>query len=180
MSTILDKLKAIKLMFSAEPTPPAPATDPTPAPVKQEAHEYQTNDGLNLMIDKLDVGGIVTKDNAPVEDNTYTLVDGTSFSTKNGVIDAMISTPTPPAPVVDEEMKKELATVKEQFAAVKLEKENFEKTLNAKLENQEKIIKEMFAALELMGEQSSQKPLEPNADWDKLSPLEKRRLAKQN
>ena len=52
MSIILDKLKAIKLMFSAEPTPPAPVV-PTPAPVKQEAHEYQTNDGLNLMIDKL-------------------------------------------------------------------------------------------------------------------------------
>lgn len=179
MSIILDKLKAIKLMFSAEPTPPAPVV-PTPEPVKQEAHEYQTNDGLNLMIDKLDVGGIVTKDNTPVDDNTYTLVDGTSFSTKNGVIDAMISTPTPVAPVVDEEMKKELATVKEQFAAVKAEKENFEKTLNAKLENQEKIIKEMFAALELMGEQSSQKPLEPNVDWDKLSTLEKRRLQKQN
>jgi hypothetical protein len=42
-----------------------------------------------------------------------------------------------------------------------LKKENFEKTFNAKLENQEKIIKEMFAALELMGEQSSQKPIEP-------------------
>ena len=107
MSIILDKLKAIKLMFSAEPTPPAPVV-PNPEPVKQEAHEYQTNDGLNLMIDKLDVGGIVTKDNTPVDDNTYTLVDGTSFSTKNGVIDAMISTPTPVAPVVDEEMKKEL------------------------------------------------------------------------
>ncbi len=160
MSIILDKLKAIKLMFSDEPTPPAPVV-PNPEPVKQEAHEYQTNDGLNLMIDKLDVGGIVTKDNTPVDDNTYTLVDGTSFSTKNGVIDAMISTPTPVAPVVDEEMKKELATVKEQFAAVKLEKENFEKTLTAKIENQEKIIKEMFAALELMGEQSSQKPVEP-------------------
>lgn len=169
-----------KFFFSEEPT--TPAIPPVEAePIKQTV-THETTEGLLLTIDKMEVGGIVTNGELPVDDSTYTLKECGTFTTKNGVIETitMPAPAAPVAPVVDEEMKKELTEVKAQFAAVKSEKEKFEASLNAKIEKQNKAIEMLFEALEQVGKMSSEAPLEPTKDWEKMSTLEKRRAAKQN
>jgi hypothetical protein len=172
-----ERIAKIKLMFSEEVPPALPEVPPV-IPVKQSI-DVTTTDGKNLSVDVMQVGGIVTMDFLPVEDSTYTLSDGTSFSTKNGVIDT-ITPSAAPLPVVDEEMKKQMAVMQQKFAAIEVEKKNEIKALKAEVEKNKNLVKEMFAALELVGESSSQKPIENNVDWDKLSPLERRRILKQN
>jgi hypothetical protein len=159
---ISEKIKDLKkFFFSEEPqTPPADPATPPAEPVKQEATEYQTKEGKVVYIDKLEEGGIVTSDNVPVEDGNYTLVDGTSFTTELGVIKSITLATPAPAPVVDEEMKKQLETLQAKFAAVEKTKANEIAELKAKFEKQNEALKEMFAIVEAIGNNASEKPLE--------------------
>jgi hypothetical protein len=181
MNIIKETLKQIKVLLSEEKPPVAPAEPEIP--VKQ-VMEVTTTDGKNLSIDVMAEGGIVTMNGEPVEDGNYALLDGTTFTTENGVIKSITSaTPaeveqTAPAPTVDEEMKKQLETMQAKFAAIETAKENGSKALKAQLDKQNETIKMLFAVVEELGNNASERPIEQSKDWEKLTPLEKRRINK--
>jgi competence protein ComGC len=99
--TILQKLK---LAFS-EIIAPAPLAD-TPT-------EYDLADGTKVMIDKLEVGGMVTMaDGTAVADGDITLSDGTLVSVVSGMITVVtpVATPDNP-PAMTEDMTAKFAAI---------------------------------------------------------------------
>lgn len=156
---IKETIEKIKLFFAEQP-PVIPPVAPE-VPVKQSM-DVTTTDGKNLNIDVLAVGGIVTMENMPVEDGNYTLTDGSIFTTKNGVIETV--TPAAPVvpevPAVDEEMKKQLATMQAKFAAIENDKAKENEALKNELANQKEAMKLMLAAIEQIGNNSSEAPAE--------------------
>lgn len=102
---ILEKIKAV---FTEVPAETAPAPSPEPAPV--EFKDYTLADGSTVSIDKLEVGGAVTKDGAPAFEGEYTLADGSTIEVDaNGLIyeikAAAPAAPEVPAPVVMEDAR---------------------------------------------------------------------------
>lgn len=155
---IIEKIKEFKKMFFSEEQPVPPVA---PAPIKQEASEYKTTEGKVVCIDKMDVGGIVTSDSVPVEDGSYTLEDGTTFTTKLGVIESITPVAAPAAPpVVDEEMKKQMEVMQAKFAAIEKVQSKEVVDLKAKVAKQEEALKQMFSLIETIGENASEKSTE--------------------
>ena len=152
---IIEKIKEFKKMFFSEEQPVPPVA---PAPIKQEASEYKTTEGKVVYIDKMEVGGIVTSDSVPVEDGSYTLEDGTTFTTKLGVIESI--TPVSAPPVVDEEMKKQMEVMQAKFAAIEKVQSKEVVDLKAKVAKQEEALKQMFSLIETIGENASEKSTE--------------------
>lgn len=155
---IIEKIKEFKKFFFSEEPPVTPATT---EPVKQEASEYKTTEGKVVYIDKMEVGGIVTSDSVPVEDGSYTLEDGTTFTTKLGVIESITPVAAPAAPpVVDEEMKKQMEVMQAKFAAIEKVQSKEVVDLKAKVAKQEEALKQMFSLIETIGENASEKSTE--------------------
>lgn len=71
---ILEKIKAV---FNEVPAEPTPAPVETLAPV--EFKEYTLADGSSVSIDKLEIGGAVTKDGLPVPEGEYMMADGSAI-----------------------------------------------------------------------------------------------------
>lgn len=69
-----DLLLKIKALFEEVPAP-APIVEPAPVEFK----EYTLLDGSMVMIDKLEVGGAVTKDGFPAPAGEYTLADNSAI-----------------------------------------------------------------------------------------------------
>ena len=156
---ISEKIKKFKKMFFSEEQPPVPPA--TTEPVKQEACEYKTTEGKVVYIDKMEVGGIVTSDSVPVEDGSYTLEDGTTFTTKLGIIESITPVAAPAAPpVVDEEMKKQMEVMQAKFAAIEKVQSKEVVDLKAKVAKQEDSLKQMFSLIETIGENASEKSIE--------------------
>lgn len=173
--SLLDKLSDFvtkhKAAFEA-----APAALPSEAP-----KEYQLKDGSKVNIDKLEVGGIVTlPDGTPYANGECYLADGSTITiTDGGVIGGIESAPVEGAEPAIEDMKKQcmdlnakVGEMLSQFQSVLTgEKHDFSaqenkvKTLEAKVESQGQIIKEMF---EVLSQFSNQKPIEKPID--KISP----------
>ena len=155
---IIEKIKEFKKIFFSEEQPVPPVA---PAPIKQEASEYKTTEGKVVCIDKMDVGGIVTSDSVPVEDGSCTLEDGTTFTTKLGVIESITPVAAPAAPpVVDEEMKKQMEVMQAKFAAIEKVQSKEVVDLKAKVAKQEEALKQMFSLIETIGENASEKSTE--------------------
>lgn len=96
----------------------------TAAPVQPvQFSEYQLADGSTVQIDKMEVGGAVMVNDAPVMDGEYQLADGTKMEVVGGLI-AEISAPEMPeaAPEVD---------MTAQFAAIETRLQGFESALSA-------------------------------------------------
>lgn len=154
---ISEKIKEFKKFFFSEEPPVTPVTT---EPVKQEATEYKTTEGKVVYIDKMEVGGIVTSDSVPVEDGSYTLEDGTTFSTKLGIIESITPVAAPAAPPVDEEMKKQMECMQAKFAAIEKVQSKEVVDLKAKVAKQEEALKQMFSLIETIGENASERSTE--------------------
>lgn len=156
---ILLGVKDLLLKFNTQ-APAAPVVEPA-EPVKMAA-DVTLKDGSIVQVDKLEVGGLVTKEGQPVPDAEHVLEDGRTITTVAGAIteikEAASATPSEP---VEEDMKKQVGEIAQKFAAV-------EQGYKAKFEAQEanvKVLKEsvdkLLEAVILMGEQSVVAPKEP-------------------
>lgn len=98
---IQETLKKIKALFEEQPMP----VEPAPAPVEPvEMKEYTLADGTAVMIDKLEVGGVVKVGELPAPEGEHKLADGSSITVDAlGVITevkpAEPAAVEPPAPV---------------------------------------------------------------------------------
>jgi len=129
-----EALDKIRILVFGEDTPPVAPVAPVALSV-----DYPLADGSVLTIDKLDVGGIVTKDSVPVMDMNYTLADGTEITTVSGLITEMEAPKEEPiieAPVVPAAMTE---VTKAQFDELK---KSFDK--------QTETMKAMFSVMENM------------------------------
>ena len=105
MSTVQDKIKAIKALFNMDTPPVAPVT-PAPAALVT----YKLADGTEVGISELTVGGIVTIGDAPAPSGEHMLEDGTKIKLDDMGVIVEIEAPdmapaaAPPAPAVPEEM----------------------------------------------------------------------------
>jgi len=136
--------------------------------------EYKLNDGTPVMIDKLEIGGIVTLNDAPVADGEYTLEDGTIITILDGLI-AELASPAEEAEVEEVEAKDA-----EQPAMMSKEDfEDFKKFIESKFAKQEQANQKNIEVLEQIMSFEVEKPLQQNAvDFESLTPLQKFRLTK--
>jgi hypothetical protein len=95
---LLNKIKAI--FNEVTPVEPAPAPVVEPAPV--EFKDYTLADGTSVSIDKLEVGGAVTKDGAPAPEGEYKMADGSAIEVDASGLIAEIKAAEPAAPEVIE------------------------------------------------------------------------------
>lgn len=72
-------LKSIKALFSDQPLPEPVAPVASVEPVQLEAKEYSLADGTKVMIDKLEIGGLVTLNDAPAPMGEHYLADGSKI-----------------------------------------------------------------------------------------------------
>lgn len=167
----IDSIK--KLVFGEE----IPA--PIEAPV-QMGTEYKLADGTSVMIDKLEVGGIVKIGEVVAPDGVHILEDGTAIEIKDGLI-VMVTPKEEESPKVEIEMEGQLSQMKKEFEAFKTEfetyKANFEK-VSVKADTQLKANEELVKLVEFLSEQPVTSPAQVQVDFEKLSPLEKFRLQK--
>lgn len=190
--TPADAIKKIKELFNL-PLPVAPvsaAAPAPPAPAPAAPTSYPLADGTTATISTLAIGGTVLVNGAAALDGDIALADGTTVSTIGGVITAV----TPPAAAsADDTTMAAVATLRAQFAA---EKTQIEADKAAELkrvndlfaaqkvesDNQNKILTEMFALVQLMAGE----PVTPPADkapkvekkWEEMSALERFRASK--
>jgi hypothetical protein len=73
--TILKNIKALFSELPAEQVAPAPAE-----PVQVEMKEYSLADGTKVMLDKLEIGGMVTINDLPAPVGEHLLADGTKIT----------------------------------------------------------------------------------------------------
>lgn len=166
----IDQIKS--LLFGEEQPPATPPVEPAPAPEQKMAKEYKLKDGTIVMVDAVQVGGIVTVNNEPAPDGEHELEDGTKLVTSGGQITEV--KPALVAPVVDEEMKQlpaQFGEMKQNFAAQIDE-------LKATITKQDAALKEMFSLLEKVAEFSQEQPIETPVKWEDMTPLQKFRAQK--
>lgn len=132
---ILEGIK--KLAFGEEMPPANPIVEPA------QFSEYSLADGTMVMIDKMEIGGKVMVNDAPVMDGEYELADGTKMKVVGGAI-SEIESPAPAAPVQEDMGAK--------FAAIEERLQGFEAALQAaKQENAD--LKATFAKQEQLNQQ---------------------------
>ena len=124
----------IRALFEDKPTDDAPMED-----TKLEAIEYSLQDGTKVMIDKLEVGGLVTlADGSAAPQGEHILADGAKIQLddKGSIIE--ITTPDEdmePEEMPVDQMKKKMDDYAAEFQA-KIDILNFEKEeLQTKLKN---------------------------------------------
>jgi hypothetical protein len=151
---IEELLSKVKQKFYTEPE--------QPATVETQFSEYQLADGTTVMIDKMEVGGAVMVNEAPVMDGEYQLADGTKMKVAGGVI-AEIEAPAPAEPAQEDMSSK--------FAAIESRLQGFEQALNAtKTENenlkatfakQEELNQHFIKMFETLVKEPNTQPTEP-------------------
>lgn len=172
----MDKSKGmiakIKALFAEMPVPetaPAPAT-PT---------EYTLEDGVTIAkIDKLEVGGIVTVNDAPAVDGSITLADGTKVTTVGGVItgvEAKAAEAAEEIPMTPAQMKAEIkkfadAAAPEQQGLVTIVKALFESVFGWELRQaKEKALRDAAIATYQTGfEEMKAENIKLKADFAKI------------
>lgn len=167
MNTIKEKFEAIKKVVFDAMQPEAPAPAPQPEEAKLEMTSYKLADGTEVMIDKLEVGGVVKVGETVAPDATHTLEDGTMLTTVAGVITEVKTKEAEPVaePVPSEEM-----------AAFKAELDEVKVKLAAQTEATSKLIE----LIEFMINEPKVQPAQKAKSFEEMTPLERFRAAKQN
>lgn len=104
-------LKSIKALFSDQPLPEPVAPVAPVEPVQLEAKEYSLADGTKVMIDKLEVGGMVTLNDAPAPMGEHILADGSKIKLDEAgaIIEIEAAEPAAPELNTPEQMQVALA-----------------------------------------------------------------------
>lgn len=178
---ILNKVgEVLKAAFSEQA--PAPATPIEPVKMMVDV---PLKDGTIVKVDKLEVGGMVTLNDAPAPDATHLTEDGRKVTTVGGVITEIGTIEEDGAEPKPDDLPKQVGEMKAQFAAV-------ENTYKAKFEAQElkfatqekqiAALKEgfdkMLEQVIVMSEMSVKPAKEPINEAD-LTPVQRYRLSKE-
>jgi hypothetical protein len=105
--TILKNIKALFSELPAEQVAPAPVAEP----IQVEMKEYSLADGTKVMLDKLEIGGMVTINDLPAPVGEHLLADGTKITLDEAGVIVEIEAAEPaepapaPAPVAPVQMK---------------------------------------------------------------------------
>ncbi len=162
---VIEKIKAV---FSEQALPEPVAPIAPVEPVQLEAKEYSLADGTKVMIDKLEVGGLVLLNDAPAPAGYHTLADGSKIELDEKGAIVGIEAAEPAVEVVEEVMA--------EPAPVQLRDERFDA-----LQKELKEVKEGFKALvelvETLTETPAEDPIEPQKNqFNAIAETKKERL----
>jgi hypothetical protein len=129
----------IRALFEDAQVAEPKAEEPKDVPAKLEAIEYSLEDGSKVMIDKLEIGGIVANsDGSAIAAGEIKLADGTSIQIDDKGVIIEIASPAEdmmPEEAPAEEMKQKMSDLQAEFQAkidiLNLEKEELQNKLKA-------------------------------------------------
>ena len=172
-----EAVEKIKNMLFGEVAVQAPAPVPEPVGSGQVFADYKLKDGTVVSIDKVEIGGSVNLNGEPAPDGYHLLEDGTKIEVSKGLIvgvekEAVVAE-------VPEEMKK----LPLQMSEVNKDIVDLKKTIDAQaklIATQTESLKQMFALVETIANNSIEQPKEKVKSFDEMTALEKFRAQKCN
>lgn len=145
-----------------------------PVPAEpQKFEDYKLKSGAVVSIDKLEVGGSVTLEGNPAPDGEHELENGKKIVTQGGLIVEVKESEGPKVEVEVEAMKK----LPGMFAAMDELRQVVEDQAQT-IAKQQDSLKQMFALVETMANNSIQAPKEAVKAFEEMTPLEKFRAQK--
>ena len=170
-----EAVEKIKNMLFGEVVPPVVL--PESVGSGQVFADYKLKDGTVVSIDKVEIGGQVQLNGEPAPDGYHLLEDGTKIEVSKGLIvgvekEALV-------PEVPEELKK----MPLQMSEVNKDIVDLKKTIDAQaklIATQTESLKQMFALVETIANNSIEQPKEKVKSFDEMSALEKFRAQKCN
>ena len=170
-----EAVEKIKNMLFGEVVPPVVL--PESVGSGQVFADYKLKDGTIVSIDKVEIGGSVNLNGEPAPDGYHLLEDGTKIEVSKGLIvgvekEAVVAE-------VPEEMKK----LPLQMSEVNKDIVDLKKTIDAQaklIATQTESLKQMFALVETIANNSIEQPKEKVKSFDEMSALEKFRAQKCN
>jgi DNA-binding NarL/FixJ family response regulator len=172
-----EAIEKIKNMLFGEVAVQAPAPVPTPEGSGQVFAEYKLKDGTVVSIDKVEIGGQVNLNGEPAPDGYHLLEDGTKIEVLSGLIVGVEKEEV--VADVPEEMKK----LPVMMSAVNQDIVDLKKTIDAQaklIATQSESLKQMFALVETIANNSIEQPKEAVKSFDEMSALEKFRAQRSN
>ena len=154
---------------------------PFVAPVSAEVSgaqvfaDYKLKDGTIVSIDKVEIGGQVQLNGEPAPDGYHLLEDGTKIEVSKGLIVGVEKEP------VEVEMPEEMKKLPVQMSEVNKDIVELKKTIDAQaklIATQSESLKQMFAVVETIANNSIEQPKEAVKSFDEMTALEKFRAQK--
>lgn len=171
-----EAVEKIKNMLFGEVVPPVVLPESVGA--GQVFADYKLKDGTIVSIDKVEIGGQVQLNGEPAPDGYHLLEDGTKIEVSKGLI-VSVEKEEAVVPEVPEEMKK----LPLQMSAVNQDIVDLKKTIDAQaklIATQSESLKQMFALVETIANNSIEQPKEKVKSFDEMTALEKFRAQKCN
>jgi hypothetical protein len=172
----IEKIK--NMLFGEVAVQSAPVPEPTPEGSGQVFADYKLKDGTVVSIDKVEIGGSVNINGQPAPDGYHLLEDGTNIQVHSGLIVGIEKE----AAVVDT-MPEEMKKLPVQMSEVNKDIVDLKKTIDAQaklIATQSESLKQMFALVETIANNSIEQPKEAVKSFDEMSALEKFRAMKIN
>lgn len=151
--TAKEILKGIKALFAEMPQEPAPAPAPVQEPVQVEMKEYSLADGTKVMLDKLEIGGVVTINDLPAPMGEHVLADGTKIKLDEAGVIVEIEAAEPVEVVAPVEAAAPVAQVQMRDERVD--------ALKAEVKQLKDGFAQMVALVEALTETPADEPIEP-------------------
>ena len=165
--TILKNIKALFSELPAEPVAPAPVAEP----IQVEMKEYALADGTKVMLDKLEIGGMVTINDLPAPVGEHLLADGTKIKLDEAGVIVEIEAAEPAEPVLPVEAAAPVAPVQMRDERVD--------ALKAEVKQLRQGFAQMVALVESLTETPAAEPIEPQkTQFGEISQTKKERLSK--
>jgi hypothetical protein len=164
----VEKIK--HMLFGDMPEQPLPVPVPTPVGSGQVFADYKLKDGTVVSIDKVEIGGSVNLNGEPAPDGYHMLENGTKIEVSKGLIIGVEKESE--LGYLPEEMKK----LPVMMSAVNQEMVDLKKTINAQaklIATQSESLKQMFALVETIANNSIEQPKEKVKSFDEMTALEK-------
>jgi len=172
-----EAIEKIKNMLFGEVAVQAPAPVPTPEGSGQVFADYKLKDGTVVSIDKLEIGGQVNLNGEPAPDGYHLLEDGTKIEVSKGLIVGVEKEE------VVAEVPEELKKLPVMMSAVNQDIVDLKKTIDSQaklISKQSESLKQMFALVETIANNSIEQPREKVKSFDEMSALEKFRAQRSN
>ena len=170
-----EAIEKIKNMLFGEVVPPVVL--PESVGSGQVFAEYKLKDGTVVSIDKVEIGGSVNLNGEPAPDGYHLLEDGTKIEVSKGLIVGVEKEE------VVAEVPEELKKLPVMMSAVNDDIVNLKKTIDAQaklISKQSESLKQMFALVETIANNSIEQPKEKVKSFDEMSALEKFRAQRSN
>jgi hypothetical protein len=172
-----EAIEKIKNMLFGEMPEQAPVPVPTPEGSGQVFADYKLKDGTVVSIDKVEIGGSVNLNGEPAPDGYHLLEDGTKIEVLSGLIVGVEKE------AVVAEVPEELKKLPVMMSAVNQDIVDLKKTIDAQaklIATQSESLKQMFALVETIANNSIEQPKEAVKSFDEMSALEKFRAQRSN